>query len=158
MIHEKEEQSLIIIKPDAVQRNLIGKVITRFEEKGLKIIGLKMVYLKDALVEEHYAHIADKPFFPGIKKFMQSAPVVVIAVAGIRAVDAIRIIVGPTKGFDATAGTIRGDYSLSTQSNIVHASDSTESAKIEIARFFDDKELLDYDKVDTRFIFADDLL
>ena len=147
MIHEKEEQSLIIIKPDAVQRNLIGKVITRFEEKGLKIIGLKMVYLKDALVEEHYAHIADKPFFPGIKKFMQSAPVVVIAVAGIRAVDAIRIIVGPTKGFDATAGTIRGDYSLSTQ-----------SAKIEIARFFDDKELLDYDKVDTRFIFADDLL
>ena len=158
MIHENEERSLIIIKPDGIQRNLVGKVITRFEEKGLKIIGMKMMHFADVLVENHYAHLADKPFFPGIKRYMQSAPIVVFAVAGIKAVDAIRIIVGPTKGFEAVGGTIRGDYSLSMQANIVHASDSKENAEEEIKRFFREDELVDYEKIDTKFIFADDLL
>lgn len=158
MIHEKEERSLIIIKPDGIQRNLVGKIITRFEEKGLKLIGMKMLHLEDALVESHYSHLTDKPFFPQIKKFMQSAPVVVFAVAGINAVNAIRIIVGPTKGHEADAGSIRGDYSLSMQSNVVHASDSKENAEAEISRFFTEGELLDYEKIDTKFIFADDLL
>jgi nucleoside-diphosphate kinase len=158
MIHENEERSLIIIKPDAIQRSIVGEIVTRFERKGLKIIGMKMMYLKDALVEEHYAHIADKPFFPRIKKFMTSAPVVVMAVAGLRAIDSIRIIVGPTKSFEAMGGTIRGDYGLSMQSNVVHASDTKENAEIEIKRFFKDGEVVDYDKVDTQFIFSDDLM
>lgn len=158
MIHETEERSLIIIKPDAIQRNLVGEIITRFERKGLKIIGMKMMHLKDALVEEHYAHIKDKPFFPRIKRFMTSAPVIVMTVAGLKAIDSIRLIVGPTKGFEAAAGTIRGDLSLSMQSNVVHASDSKESAEAEIRRFFDDTELVDYEKIDTQFIFSDDLL
>ncbi len=158
MIHENEERSLIIIKPDAIQRSLVGEIVTRFERKGLKIIGMKMMYLKDALVEEHYAHVADKPFFPRIKKFMTSSPVIVMAVAGLRAVDSIRLIVGVTKSYEADAGTIRGDYALSMQSNVVHASDSKENGTIEIKRFFDDSEIVDYDKVDTQFIFSDDLM
>lgn len=158
MIHENEERSLIIIKPDAIQRSLVGEIITRFERKGLKIVGMKMMHLEDVLVEEHYAHIKEKPFFPRIKRFMTSAPVVVMVVAGLKAVDSIRLIVGVTKGYEADAGTIRGDYSLSMQSNVVHASDSKENAAIEIKRFFKDSELVDYDKVDTQFIFSDDLM
>lgn len=158
MIHENEERSLIIIKPDAIQRSLVGEIITRFERKGLKIVGMKMMHLEDVIVEEHYSHIKDKPFFPRIKRFMTSAPVVVMAVAGLKAIDSIRLIVGVTKGYEADAGTIRGDYSLSMQSNVVHASDSKENAAIEIKRFFKDSELVDYDKVDTQFIFSDDLM
>ncbi len=158
MIHENEERSLIIIKPDAIQRSLVGEIITRFERKGLKIIGMKMMYLNDALLEDHYNHIADKPFFPRIKKFMKSAPVVIMAVAGLRAVDSIRLIVGITKSYEASAGTIRGDLALSMQSNVVHASDSKENAETEIKRFFEETEIVDYDKVDTQFIFSDDLM
>ena len=158
MIHETEERSLIIIKPDAIQRSIVGEIVTRFERKGLKIIGMKMMYLKDTVVEEHYAHIVDKPFFPRIKRFMTSSPVVVMAVAGIKAVDSIRLIVGVTKSYEASAGTIRGDYALSMQSNVVHASDSVENAAIEIKRFFADDEIVDYDKVDTAFVFSDDLM
>lgn len=158
MIHETEERSLIIIKPDAIQRSIVGEIVTRFERKGLKIIGMKMMHLGDVLVEDHYSHIKDKPFFPRIKKFMTSSPVVVMVVAGLKAIDSIRIIVGPTKSYEASAGTIRGDYALSMQSNVVHASDSKENAEIEIKRFFRDEELVDYDKVDTQFIFSDDLM
>lgn len=158
MIHETEERSLIIIKPDAIQRSLVGEIINRFERKGLKIIGMKMMHLKDALVEEHYAHIKDKPFFPRIKRFMTSAPVIVMAVAGLKAIDSIRLIVGVTKGYEADAGTIRGDYSLSMQSNVVHASDSKENGEAEIKRFFREEEIIDYEKVDTKFIFSDDLM
>lgn len=158
MIHETEERSLIIIKPDAIQRSLVGEIITRFERKGLKIVGMKMMHLGDVLVEEHYAHIKDKPFFPGIKRFMTSAPVIVMAVAGLKAVDSIRLIVGITKGYEADAGTIRGDFSLSMQSNVVHASDSVENGKLEIKRFFKDDEIVEYEKVDSQFIFSDDLM
>lgn len=149
------ERSLIIMKPDAVQRNLVGEMITRFERKGLKIIGLKMMTVKDVQVEEHYAHIKDKPFFPGIKNYMQACPVVVMALEGHNAVSAIRLIVGPTKGYEADAGSIRGDFSLSTQSNLVHASDSVEAGVLEIARFFEESELFDYSKIDTDFIYSD---
>lgn len=155
-MEEKFEKSLIIIKPDAIQRNLVGEIIHRFERKGLKIIGLKMMTVKDTLVEEHYAHIKDKPFFPGIKNFMQSSPVVVMALEGINAVSAIRTIVGPTKGFEAAGGTIRGDYSMSMQSNIVHASDSVENGMLEVGRFFDSSELFSYKKIDVEFIYADE--
>lgn len=154
-MEEKFEKSLIILKPDAIQRNLVGEVISRFERKGLKIIGLKMMTVEDTIVEEHYAHIKDKPFFPGIKNFMQSSPVVVMALEGVNAVSAIRLIVGPTKGYEADAGSIRGDFSLSTQSNIVHASDTVENGVTEVKRFFKDEELFNYKKVDTDFIYAD---
>lgn len=149
------EKSLIIIKPDAIQRNLAGEIIRRMENKGLKIIGLKMMSIQDAVLEEHYAHIKDKPFFPGIREFMKACPVVVMAVEGINAISALRILVGPTKAWEATAGTIRGDFSLSTQSNIVHASDSVENGEIEIKRFFSPDEIFSYDKVDTDFVYAE---
>ena len=158
MIHETEERSLIIIKPDAIQRSLVGSIVTRFENKGLKIIGMKMMHLNDVVLEEHYSHIADKPFFPRIKKFMMSAPVVVMAVAGIKAIDSIRIIVGPTKSYEAAAGTLRGDFALSMQSNVVHASDSVENGEIEIKRFFAAEEIVEYKKIDTEYIFSDELM
>ncbi|MBP6856283.1 MAG: nucleoside-diphosphate kinase [Candidatus Pacebacteria bacterium] len=149
------ERSLIIIKPDAVQRNLIGEIISRFERKGLKVIGLKMMSVEDATLEEHYSHIKDKPFFPGIRDFMKSCPVVVMALEGINAVSSIRILVGPTKAWEADAGTIRGDFSLSTQSNIVHASDSVENGLIEVDRFFKKEELFVYKKIDIDFVYAE---
>ncbi len=158
MIHEKEERSLIIIKPDALQRSLVGEIVARFERKGLKIIGMKMIHLSDSLVEEHYSEHKDKPFFPRIRRFMTSTPVVVMAVSGINVIDAIRIIVGPTRSFEAAAGTIRGDYALSMQSNVVHASDSKESADAEIKRFFKDDELMEYEKINTVFVHSDELL
>ncbi len=149
------EKSLIIVKPDAVQRNLVGEIIGRFEKKGLKILGLKMMNLEDALIEEHYAHIKDKPFFPGIRDFMKATPVVVMALEGINAISSIRLLVGPTKAWEGTAGTLRGDFSLSTQSNIVHASDSVEAGEAEIKRFFQAEEIFSYVKVDTDFIYAE---
>ena len=155
MAHEKEERTLIIIKPDAVNRGLVGDIVTRFERKGLKIIGTKMMQLEDAVLEAHYAHIKDKPFFGGIKNFMKSAPVVVLALSGIEAVGATRTIVGPTKAYEAPAGTIRGDFSLSMQSNIVHASDSVENGIVEVNRFFSEGELFDYKRNDFDYIHAD---
>ena len=152
---QKHERTLIIFKPDAIQRNLVGEIVGRFERKGLKIIGMKMMSLEDAILEEHYAHIKDKPFFPGIRDFMKSSPVVVMAVEGLNIISAIRLIVGPTKSWEADAGTIRGDFSLSTQSNIVHASDSVESGETEIGRFFTKDELFNYKKIDTDFIYAE---
>ena len=114
-----------------------------------------MVSISDALLDEHYSHIKDKPFFPGIRDFMKSCPVIVMAVEGINTVSSLRLLVGPTKAWEANAGTIRGDFSLSTQSNIVHASDTVENGEIEVARFFDLPELFSYKKIDTDFIYAE---
>ncbi len=155
---KQPEKSLIIIKPDAIQRNLVGEIIARFERKGLKIVGIKMLRAEDTLLEEHYSHIADKPFFGGIKKFMQHSPVIAMAVEGFGAVDAIRIIVGPTKGFEADAGSIRGDFTMSIQSNVVHASDSVENGISEVKRFFKEDEIFVYPKLDEIMIFSDNLL
>ncbi len=156
MTHPKEEQTLIIVKPDAIHRGLLGEIVTRFERKGLKIVGMKMIQLEDALLEAHYAHIADKPFFVGIKNFMKSSPVVVMVLSGINAISATRIIVGPTKGYDADAGSIRGDLSLSVQSNVVHSSDGVESSKVEVARFFSKEEIFEFKKIDFDYIYADE--
>jgi nucleoside-diphosphate kinase len=149
------ERSLIIIKPDAIQRSLVGEIIKRFEQKGLKIVAMKMMHVSDVMVEEHYSHIKDKPFFPTVKKYITSAPVVVIALSGYRTVDAVRTIVGPTKGFEAAGGTIRGDLTMSGQANVVHASDSVENAEIEVKRFFKDEEILDYSKLGEEVIYSD---
>ena len=157
MSHPKEERTLIIMKPDTLQRSLVGQIIHRFERKGLRIIGMKMMRLEDVMLEEHYAHIKDKPFFVGIKNYMKSSPVVVMALSGINTVSATRLIVGPTKAYEADAGSIRGDFSLSMQSNIVHASDSLENAESEVKRFFTDEELFEYEKNDFAYIYADEV-
>lgn len=155
MAHPKEQRSLIIIKPDAIQRSLLGEIVHRFERKGLNIVGMKMMAIDDVLLAEHYAHIKDKPFFKDLANFMKSSPVVVMVVAGIGAIDSIRLIVGPTKGYEADAGSIRGDFSMSTQSNIVHASDTLENAQHEIKRFFKDEELFDYSRADMALVYSE---
>jgi nucleoside-diphosphate kinase len=155
MKHPKEEKTLIIIKPDAIQRSLLGEVVSRFERKGLKIIGSKMTRISDLTIEEHYAHHIDKPFFNSLKQHMQSAPVVLLVLSGINAIASVRLIVGPTKAYEADAGTIRGDMGLSGQANIVHASDSVKSAEIEIKRFFSDDELFDYIKPESKYLYFD---
>lgn len=147
---------MIIFKPDALQRNLLGEIIHRFERKGLKIIGLKMMQLEDVLIEEHYHHHKDKPFFDSIKRYVKSSPVVVMALSGINTVSAVRLIVGPTKGYEADAGSVRGDFSMSVQTNIVHASESKEVAEAEIARFFKSDELFEYKKIDFEFIYGEE--
>lgn len=148
------ERTLILMKPDAVQRNLLGEILHRFEQKGLKIVGLKMIHLSDALLDEHYVHHKDKAFFADLKTYMQSSPIVAIVLEGQDVVNAVRIIVGPTKGNEADAGSIRGDFSMSVQVNLVHASDSLENAATEIERFFRPDELFEYKKIDMDYVFA----
>ena len=152
------ERTLILIKPDAIQRGLIGRVITRFEEKGLKIAGIKFLNLTDELLNEHYSHLADKPFFGGTKRFMQQTPVVALCLEGLDAVETVRILCGVTKARAAAPGTIRGDFGMSIQANLVHASDSLETAGKEVARFFSDSELFEYDSALTRSIYSEDEL
>ncbi len=152
----KEERTLIIMKPDAIQRSLFGEILHRFEKKGLKIIGVKMTKVSDILIEEHYSHLTEKPFFNTLKNYMQSSPVVLIALSGVNSISATRLIVGPTKGYEADAGSIRGDYSLSGQSNLVHASDSPEAAEAEIKRFFKEDELFNYEKPDYKLVYSED--
>jgi len=141
------ERTLIILKPDCVQRGLLGAVLSRFESRGFSIAGMKMVNLSAATLKEHYAHIADKPFFPGIASFMSSSPVVVAVVEGKDAVQVTCDMCGPTNARKAAPGTIRGDYSLSMQCNVIHASDSLETAQKEVARFFKPEELYTYKRM-----------
>ena len=125
-----------MLKPDCIKRGLIGEVISRIEKKSYKIIDAKMMNLDEALLREHYAHLADKPFFPEIVAYMTSGPVLGMIVEGQNAVLGMRILMGATKFEEAAAGTIRGDYASSTGENIIHGSDSVENAEIEIKRFF----------------------
>ncbi|MFN7161045.1 MAG: nucleoside-diphosphate kinase [Candidatus Gracilibacteria bacterium] len=152
----EHERTLIIIKPDAIQRGLVGEVIGRFEKKGLKIMGMKMMSLNDAMLRDHYSHIADKPFFPGISNFMQSSPVIVMCIEGLEVVEAVRILCGITKARTAEAGSIRGDLAMSIQCNVVHASDSVENGQAEVARFFGEEELFKYDKSEYLHVYAND--
>lgn len=138
------EKTLVLLKPCTVQRALMGEVLSRFEKKGLRVCGLKMMQLDDATLSEHYAHLAGKEFFQRVKDSMMVCPVVAMVLEGVGAVEAVRTITGPTTGRKAPAGTIRGDYSMSFQENIVHASDSLETAAVEIKRFFRDGEIFDY--------------
>lgn len=150
------ERSLILIKPDGIQRGLVGEVTRRFEQKGLKLIGMKMMKLEEAVIREHYAHLADKPFFASIKNFMSSTPVIAQVWEGVEAVEAIRLIVGITKARAADAGSIRGDLAMGYQCNVVHASDSPETAKNEVKRFFKDDELFAYDKTEYLHIYDEE--
>ena len=130
------EKTYIMLKPDCVKRGLIGEVISRIERKGYKIVDAKMMNLDEAILKDHYAHLADKPFFPNIVEYMTSGPVLGMIVDGESAVQGMRIIMGATKFEEATAGTIRGDFAHSTSENLIHGSDSLENAEIEIKRFF----------------------
>jgi len=152
------ERTLVLIKPDAVQRGLIGRILARFEDKGLKVVGLKFMGLTDALLNEHYSHLADKPFFPGTKRFMTLTPVVAICLEGLDAVETVRRLCGITKAREAAPGTIRGDWAMSVQANLVHASDSIETAKTEVARFFADAELHQYQSAQTQTVYSEDEL
>jgi nucleoside-diphosphate kinase len=150
------ERTLILIKPDAIQRGLIGKIITRFEEKGLKLVGIKFLKLNDALLNDHYSHLADKPFFGGIRRFMQLTPAIAICLEGLDCVETVRSLCGITKSREAAPGTIRGDWAMSIQANLVHASDSIETAGKEVARFFAASELLEYQSALTSTIYSED--
>jgi len=152
-IHEK---TLVIVKPDAIQRGLLGEITSRFEKKGLKIVGLKMMRLDDAVLREHYAHIADKPFFPGVSNFMQNSPVAVLCLEGLEVVEAVRLITGITKARQAEAGSIRGDFAMSVGCNVIHASDSIENAKAEVSRFFEENEIFEYYKSEYEFVYMQD--
>lgn len=136
-----QERTLILVKPDGVQRGLVGEILGRFERKGLKVRGLKMLRFDDALAERHYAEHVEKPFFPELKSFITSGPVVAIALEGDGAVGLCRLMVGATKFTEAAAGTIRGDYAFSMTENLVHGSDSPDSGERELAVFFGDGEL-----------------
>jgi nucleoside-diphosphate kinase len=148
------QHSVILLKPDALQRGLVGDIISRFEHKGLKLIGLKMMYMNDAILDEWYAHHKDKPFFTDLKKFMQSAPIVAMCWEGLEANATVRRLCGVTKGYEAEAGSIRGDYSMSGQHNIIHASDSSESADKERKLIFQDQEIFDYDKGEYLYVYS----
>lgn len=150
------ERTLVLIKPDAIQRGLAGRILGRFEEKGLKIAGIKFISLSDELLNEHYSHLADKPFFPGTKKFMQSTPVIALCLEGLDCVDTVRAMCGVTKARAAAPGTIRGDWAMSVQANLVHASDSLETAQAEVARFFKAEDLFTYDSILTQAVYSED--
>jgi len=150
------EKTLVLIKPDAIQRGLIGEILQRFERKGLKVVALKMMRLDEAVLREHYAHIADKPFFPGVSNFMQSSPVVAVCVEGLEVVNAVRLITGITKAREAESGSIRGDFAMSVACNVIHASDSVENATQEVKRFFNSDEIHSYDKGEYLHVYAED--
>ncbi len=147
------EHALIIIKPDGVQRKLIGKIISRLEEKGFLIMGLKMTFISEKLASNLYAVHKGKDFYNQLIKYMTSSPVVGIGIKGINAVNVARKLIGSTFGQDAEPGTIRGDYAISKRFNLIHCSDSQETADKEISLFFKNEELLDYDTADLRWIY-----
>jgi len=150
------ERTLVIIKPSGVQRGLCGEVITRFERKGLKIVALKMYQFTMEKCAEHYSHLAGKPFFPVLAASMMASPCVLMCVEGLDAVSVVRTMTGATDGKKAAPGTIRGDFSLSHQENIVHASDTIENAAVELERFFNKEDYFDYKQNSFNYIYAAD--
>lgn len=137
-----EQTTLILLKPDCVSKHLCGEVLRRFEDAGFRIRGMKMIQLDDAVLREHYAHIADRPFFPEVTRFMKSQPVIALALAGENVIQRVRDLLGPTDSRKADRGTIRGDYGVDTMVNVAHASDSPPAAEAELNRFFKPGEIL----------------
>lgn len=147
------ERTLIIIKPDAVQRGLSGEILRRFEQRGLRITGMKLIQVSRELAEKHYAIHKERPFFGSLVEYITSAPVVVMALEGTDAVAAARNTIGATKPSEASAGTIRGDFALEIGRNLVHGSDSVENGQIEVANFFSEDELISWGRVTDPWIF-----
>ena len=150
------QRTLVLLKPDCVQRRLMGTIIKRFEDKGLNIVAMKMIRVSSELSRQHYAEHVEKPFYPSLEEFITSAPVVAMAIDGLEVITVVRDMLGATSGLKASAGTIRGDYSSSRQMNLVHASDSEESATRELELYFKEEELCSYDPVATAFMRAGD--
>lgn len=150
------EKTLVILKPCTLQRGLIGEIIRRFERKGLRLAGMKMIQLTNEILNEHYAHLSTKSFFQRVKDSMMAAPVIVCCFEGVDAIQTVRTLAGPTNGRLAAPGTIRGDYSMSFQENVVHTSDSLETAAIELTRFFKPEEVFDYQQVTFSYLYAND--
>ena len=150
------EKTYVMIKPDAIYRNLMGEILSRFEKKGLRLAAMKMDVFTEEKIKEHYGQHAEKPFFPELSEFMRSGPVIHTIWEGKEAVSVVRRIVGSTNARNAEPGSIRGDYSVSTQCNMVHASDSIENAEIEIKRFFTEKEQFTYTPSDIEHLYARD--
>ncbi len=150
------QQTVVLIKPDGVQRGLIGEILHRFERKGLKLVGLKMLYMTDELLEEWYAHHKDKPFFGNLKAFMKQTPIVASLWEGLDAIETVRKIAGITKAREAEAGSVRGDLGMSIQLNLIHASDSVEAAKKERDLIFKPEEVFDYQSITEVLIYSPD--
>ena len=140
------ERTLVIAKPDAVQRGLVGEIVSRLEQKGLKLIGLKMSTLDEAILRTNYEEHVEKGFYAGLESFMKSSPVVIMAWEGFECIDSVRTIVGATNPRQAAPGSIRGDLAIGVGRNLIHASDSKDSGEREVGIFFEDNELFDYDK------------
>jgi nucleoside-diphosphate kinase len=149
------EQTLIIIKPCAIRRDLIGEIIHRFEIKGMQLCAIKMMQLDDKILDEHYSHLVGRPYFQRIKNSMMKTPVVISVWKGIDIVEIAHHMAGATNGREALPGTIRGDYSVSIQENIVHTSDTVENAKTEIMRFFKAQEIFDFNQLSNSVLYAE---
>lgn len=148
------QQTLVIFKPSSLERGLVGRVLARFEAKGLVIAGMKMMQLSPEILREHYAHLVDLPFFPSIVASMTACPVIVMCLKGVEAIQVVRSMTGATNGRQAAPGTIRGDFAMSNQENIIHASSSPEDAEAEIKRFFKPGEIFDYTPATQAFVNA----
>lgn len=150
------EKTLLIFKPSAVQRGLVGDVLSRFERKGLRIAALKMAQLTPEVLRQHYAHLVQKPFYPLIEESMMASPVVLCCLEGVDAVQVVHEMAGATNGRKAQPGTVRGDYCMSNQENIIHTSDSPEAAMAELARFFVPSDYFDYELPVQKYLYAPD--
>ncbi len=151
------EQTYIMVKPDGVQRNLVGKIISRFEEKGYKLVAMKLMRLSEGQAREHYQEHVNKPFFAGLLEYITSGPVVVMVWQGKDVVTAARRMMGKTNPLEAAPGTIRGDYGLDIGRNVIHGADSVESARREIKIYFSEEEILSYDKSAESWLYEENL-
>ncbi len=154
----KTERTLVLIKPDAIQRTLIGEVVSRFEKKGFKIVAMKMIQLDNDTLKKWYHEYKDATFFPQIASYMSWTPIVAMVLEGYNAVELVRRIIGTRKGYEAEAGSIRGDLGMSGGNNLVHASDSLENAKREMGIVFKDEEIHEYKTITEQLIYSEDEL
>ena len=150
------ERTLILFKPDAVQRKLCGEMLGRIENKGLQVVGLKMLRVTPDMAKQHYSEHVEKPFYPGLEAFITSGPIVAVAVEGPNAIKVMRTLMGATNGQDAAPGTIRGDFGCSKQMNLIHGSDGAMSAEKELGIYFADSELFSYEALTSSVLKADD--
>lgn len=148
------EKTLVIFKPSAMQRGLVGQILTRFQQKGLIIAGIKMMQLDEKILREHYAHLVDKSFFPLLLKAMMASPVIVMCLEGKDAINVVRLMTGATNGREALPGTIRGDFASSNQENIIHASSCPEDAEAEVKRFFAPEEIFDWKPANLPYVYS----
>ena len=153
-----KEKTLIIMKPDASHRGIVGEILDRFEQKGIRPVGMKMLKMSDLLLDKHYAQHKGKHFLPHLKKFMKLLPVILVILEGLDVIRVVRSMCGPTDGKNALPGTIRGDYGMSTSANIIHSSEDLKAAKREIGIFFNKNEIFSYSRPDIHFYYAEDEL